>query len=614
MPLPKTTVNFNMYEHLLIGVVAIIALGVSSYWIAWRIHFPSILVLLVVGFIAGPLTGFLNPDGIFGDVLFPLISISVAIILFEGGLSLQIKELKETKQVVRNLVSIGVIVTWVVGFIGAYFILQLSFSLSILLGAILIVTGPTVIIPMLQQLHLVSRVGSVAKWEGIVNDPIGAIVAVLTFEVIMLSGTKAAVSVIIVGILKTITVGVGLGVAGAFILIFLMKRYWIPDFLQNPAALMIVVIIFALSNILQAESGLVAVTVMGVILANQKRVLVKHIIEFKENLRVLLISSLFILLSARLQISDLQYINFQSIAFLGVLILVARPAAVFLSTVRTNLNLRERLFLLWLAPRGIVAAAVSSIFAFELTKAGIDGAFILKPIVFLVIIGTVVLYGLTASPVAKWLKLAKPNPQGVLILGAHDWGRAMAKILKEEEFQVCLVDTNWANISMARLEGLSTYYGSVVSEQIFDELDLAGIGKMLALTQNDEINNLAVIHFMGIFDRSELYQLSHRNKTEKEGDQISPHLTGRILFNKEITYDYLTTRYDHGAKVKRIRLTEKFDFKTFREYYRDSAIPLFLKTEDNELEVFATDNPPEPEIGQTLICLVEEGNGNNVTK
>lgn len=600
-----------MHESLLIGVTAIIALGILSYWIAWRIHLPAILILLIVGFIAGPMTGFLDPDGIFGDVLFPLISISVAIILFEGGLSLQIKELKETKEVVRNLVSIGVIVTWVIGLVAAYFILKLSFSLSLLLGAILIVTGPTVIIPMLQHLHLISRIGSVAKWEGIVNDPIGAIIAVLMFEVIMLSGSQAAATIIIFGILKTIFVGVGLGVAGAYILIFLLKRYWIPDFLQNPATLMIVVIIFAGSNILQSESGLVAVTVMGIILANQKRVLIKHIIEFKENLRVLLISSLFILLASRLQISDLHYINLQSIAFLGVLIFIARPAAVFLSTIGSKMNFRERIFLLWLAPRGIVAAAVSSIFAFELTESGIEEAYVLKPIVFLVIIGTVVLYGLTASPVAKWLKLAKPNPQGLLILGSHNWARAIARMLQEEGFRVCLVDTNWANISAARLEGMSTYYGSVISEQIFDELDLAGIGKMLALTPNDEINNLAILHFMGIFDRSELYQLTQWDKNEKDRDQISPHLTGRILFGKEITFDYLTQRYDRGAKIKRIQLTEKFDFQTFKEYYHNSAVPLFLKTEDNELEVFAIDNPLEPETGQTLICLVDEGEINN---
>jgi len=595
-----------MYEHLLIGVAAIIALGIFSYWIAWRIHLPAILILLIVGFIAGPLTGFLNPDGIFGDVLFPLISISVAIILFEGGLSLQIKELKETREVVRNLVSIGVIVTWVIGFIAAYFILQLSFSLSILLGAILIVSGPTVIIPMLQHLHLISRIGSVAKWEGIVNDPIGAILAVLMFEVIMLSGTQAAATVIIVGILKTIVIGVGLGVGGAFILIFLLKRYWIPDFLQNPATLMIVVVIFALSNILQAESGLVAVTVMGIILANQKRVLIKHIIEFKENLRVLLISSLFILLASRLQIRDLQFVNLQSIAFLGILIFIARPAAVFLSTIGTKMNLRERLFLLWMAPRGIVAAAVSSIFAFELTKAGIEEAYILKPVVFLVIIGTVVLYGLTASPAAKWLKLARPNPQGVLIVGSHNWARAIAKVLQDEDFRICMVDTNWANISAARLDGISTYYGSVVSEQIFDELDLAGIGKILALTPNDEINNLAVLHFTGIFNRAESYQLSHRDKTERESDKISPHLIGRILFGKDITFDYLAGRYNRGAKIKPIPITDRFDFDAFKEFYGETTVPLFLVTENDELEVFATDNPPSPQSGQTLICLVDE--------
>lgn len=595
-----------MYEHLLIGVAAIVALGILSYWIAWRIHLPAILILLIVGFIAGPLTGFLDPDEIFGDVLFPLISISVAIILFEGGLSLQFKELKGTREAVRNLVSIGVIVTWVIGLIAAHFILKLSLSLSLLLGAILVVTGPTVIIPMLQHLHLVSRIGSVAKWEGIINDPIGAILAVLMFEVIMLSGTQAAATIIAFGIIKTIFIGVGLGVAGAFILMFLLKRYWVPDFLQNPATLMIVIIIFAVSNVLQAETGLVSVTVMGIVLANQKIVLIKNIVEFKENLRVLLISSLFILLAARLQISDLQYINLRSIAFLGVLIFIARPAAVYLSTIGTKMNLRERLFLLWLAPRGIVAAAVSSIFAIELVKSGLEEAYVLNPIVFLVIIGTVVLYGLSASPVAKWLKLAKPNPQGVLIVGSHNWARAIAKALHEEGFPVCMVDTNWANISAARLDGISTYHGSVVSEQIFDELDLAGIGKMLALTPNDEINNLAVLHFMGIFDRAESYQLAGRGKTDSEKDRISPHLRGRILYGKDVTFDYLTRRHDLGAKVKPVRLTDQFNFEVFREFYGETAIPLFLITQNAELMVFATDNPLTPQPGQTLICLVDE--------
>lgn len=595
-----------MNEQLLIGVAAVVALGITSYWIAWRIHLPAILILLLVGFIAGPLTDFLNPDEIFGDVLFPLISISVAIILFEGGLTLQFKELKDTAQVVRNLVSIGVVVTWIVGLVSAYYILDMSFSLALLLSAILIVTGPTVIIPMLQHLHLVSRIGSVAKWEGIINDPIGAILAVLVFEVISIGSSQAAAAIVAFGILKTIVVGFGLGAAGAYILVFLLKRYWIPDSLQNPVTLMLVVMVFACSNVLQPESGLVSVTIMGIILANQRRVLIKHIVEFKENLRILFISALFILLAARLKMSDLQQINFQSIAFLAVMIFIARPAAVFLSTVRSKLNIRERIFLLWMAPRGIVAAAVASIFAFELTEAGISEASALKPLVFLVIIGTVVLYGITASPVAKWLKLAKPNPQGVLIVGSHSWARDIAKNLLDRKFRVCMVDTNWGNISSARMDGIKTYYGSVLSDNIIDDIDFAGIGKMLAMTPNDEINNLSILHFMRIFDRAELYQLSHREKADRERDQISAHLIGRILYGNDITFDYLTRRYNQGAKIKPVNLSEKFNFNNFKEYYGDSAVPLFLITENNELEVFATDNPPEPMPGQTLICLVDE--------
>lgn len=595
-----------MHEQLLMGLAAIITLGILSYWIAWRVHLPAILVLLSVGFIAGPVTNFLNPDEIFGDLLFPLISISVAIILFEGGLSLQFKELKDTAQVVRNLVTIGVVITWITGFVAAYYILNLSFSLSLLLGAILIVTGPTVIIPLLQHLHLISRIGSVAKWEGIINDPIGAILAVLVFEVILIGGSQAAAIIVTIGILKTIVIGFALGAAGAYLLVFVLKRYWVPDSLQNPITLMLVVIVFACSNVLQAESGLMTVTIMGIILANQKRVLIKHIVEFKENLRILFISALFILLAARLKISDLEQINLQSMAFLATLIFIARPAAVFLSTMGSRLNMRERAFLLWMAPRGIVAAAVASIFAFELTDAGIHEAYVLKPLTFLVIIGTVVLYGITASPVAKWLKLAKPNPQGVLLVGAHSWAREIAKILQEKEFRVFVADTNWGNISAARMEGIPTYYGSILSENALDEIDLTGIGKMMALTPNDEINNLSILHFSGIFDRAELYQLANRDKQEKEKDKVSPHLRGRILFDKQITYDDITRRYNRGAKIKSVPLTDKFDYKSFRSHYGEEALPMLVITEANELEVFATDNTPQPEAGQTLICLVEE--------
>jgi hypothetical protein len=267
---------------------------------------------------------------------------------------------------------------------------------------------------------------------------------------------------------------------------------------------MTVVTAFTMSNLLQTESGLLTVTVMGIVLGNQKTVPVKHIIEFKENLRVLLISILFIVLAARLQIDDLRHISVSSLAFLAVLIFIARPAAVALSALRSDLSWQERVFLSWMAPRGIIAAAVSSIFALKLAEAGHPQAGQLVPLTFLVIIGTVTIYGLTASRMARWLGVAKPNPQGALIIGAHSWARAVARVLQEEGYEVLLVDTDRRNISATRLAGLPAFYASILSDSALDEIELGGIGRLLALTSNDEANSLAALHFIPAFGRSDV--------------------------------------------------------------------------------------------------------------
>ncbi len=596
-----------MTEHFLIGVASIIILGIVAQWLAWRLHLPAILLLLVFGFAAGPATGFIDPNELFGDLLLPVVSVSVAVILFEGGLSLRFAELRETGSIVRNLISVGTLVTWIMITGAAYFILKLDFPLAVLLGAILVVTGPTVIVPLLRHVKPVGRIGSIVKWEGIVIDPIGAILAVLVFEAIIAGGVERATTVTIV-VLKAILIGSLIGLLGAEIIILLLKRHWIPDFLQNPVSLMIVVAVFTASNLLQTESGLLAVTLMGIILANQRWVNVKHIIEFKENLRVLLISGLFITLAARLTIRDLTYIiNLTSLVFLGILILLVRPLAVFLSTLRAKLNWPDKIFLSWMAPRGIVAAAVSSVFALRLVEAGYLQADLLVSLTFLVITGTVAIYGLTASPIARWLGTAKPHPQGVLIVGAHNWARAIAKILHNEGFQVLLVDFNWENISAARGEGLRTYYANVLSEYILDEIELDGIGRLLSLTSNDEVNSLAALHFEDIFGRSEVYQLSQetRSKNGKE-EGIPQHLRGRLLFGPDITYSYLAKRFNSGAVIKKTPLTDEFDYKSFRSLYGDTAIPLFLVKETGDLVVFATDNPPSPQPGHYLISLVDD--------
>ena len=594
------------------GLAAIIVLGIGAQWLAWRISLPAILLLLVFGFIAGPVTGLINPNQLFGNLLLPLVSVTVAIILFEGGLSLKFSEVREVTAVIRNLVTVGVLVSWVLTSLASYLIFGLGLQISILLGAVLVVTGPTVIIPLLRHVRPSGRVGSILKWEGIIIDPIGAVLAVLVFEVIISVGLEKATTQVVVSIFKTLVIGIVLGLAGAKLVIVILKRHWVPDFLQNPVSLMIVVFVFVCSNVIQVESGLLSVTLMGIALANQKWVSLKHIVEFKENLRVLFISSLFIILASRLTIDELSYVlNFKGFIFLVLMILVVRPLSIFISTYFTDLNLKEKLFLSWMAPRGIVAAAVASVFALRLAEAGYEQAERIIDITFLVITGTVAIYGLTAFKVARRLGLAKPNPQGLLIVGAHTWARSIAKFLHENGFQVSLVDSNWANVSAARQEGLQAYYENILLEDISEDIELDGIGKLIALTRNDEVNSLAALHFIEDFGRSQVYQLPKLSKfSAKSEESIPQHLRGRLLFGAEATFSYLDSKFASGASLKKTPLTDEFNYDSFQSLYGEKALPLFIIKENGELVVLALDNTPTPLPGQSLISLVDNGNEN----
>jgi NhaP-type Na+/H+ or K+/H+ antiporter len=588
---------------MLIAVASIITLGIAAVWLAWRLHLPSILILLIFGFLAGPISGFLDPDAMFGELLFPVVSISVAIILFEGGASLQLPELSEIGRVVRNLVTVGALATWLLSAAAAHVLLGFELELAALLGAILVVTGPTVIVPLLRHVRPTHQVGSTLKWEGILIDPVGAVLAVLVFQVTLAAGLQAATTVALLVLVKTLVISAALAAAAAGLLVLLLHRHWVPDFLESPLALMVVVTAFAMSNMLQSESGLLTATLMGVGLANQKVVGVEHIIEFKENLRVLLISSLFILLAARLQLSDLTQIGPGELAFLGFLIVVVRPLGVGLSTLRSTLNWRERALVAAIAPRGIVAAAVSSVFALELAQAGFAGGDRLVSITFMVIIGTVAVYGLTAAPLARWLGLSQSDPQGVMILGAHPWAREIAKGLKGEGVPVCLVDSNYTNIAESRMAGLPVHYGSALTEGALDSIDLEGIGRLLALTSNDEVNSLSAVNFSEIFGEQEVYQLAPRVLTTSSKQVLSRRLRGRFLFDSQATYWALTARFDAGADVKTTNLTEAFDYQTFRDLYQE-AVPLFLIDEAGKLTVFTVKDPPDPAPGSRLVAVV----------
>lgn len=593
-------------EHHLIGIVAILALGIGAQWAAWRLGLPSILLLLLVGFAVGPVLGWLHPDELLGELLLPIVSLAVAVILFEGGLSLSLRELREVGRPFLLLVTVGALVTWALSAGLAWAIFGLAPRLAILLGAILVVTGPTVVMPLLRHLRPAERVGSLLKWEGIVIDPLGAVLAVLVFEAILPANVGEATSVAALGVLKVLLGGGGIGLLAAGGLAVSLQRYWIPDYLQNAATLAIVVLTYTLANAIQPESGLLTVTIMGVALANQRAVTVKHIVEFKENLRVLLIAVLFIVLTARLSMESFADLGWDVALYVGLLIVLVRPLAVAVSTWRSELSWRERAFVAWLAPRGIVAAAVSSLFALRLAEAGFAAADQLVALTFSVIAGTVAIYGLTAAPIARRLGVADPDPQGVLFIGAQPWSRAIAQALWDAGYPVRLVDDNWAAIAAARQSGLPTFYAGVLEEYVLDEIDLEGIGRLVALTPNDEVNALAALHFREVFGRSEVYQLPPDGVTDDE-ELLPRHLRGRFLFGPDVTYSALDERFRHGATMKQTPLTEAFTYDDFQSHYDRRATPLFVIKPTGDLHVVVADEAlsPVPQAGDALIAIVD---------
>lgn len=585
-------------EQVLIGLASIATLGFLAQWAAWRLGIPSILLLLLTGLVAGPITGFLHPNELFGTMLVPLVSLSVAVILFEGGLSLRLRELRSVGQVFGRLATVGVLITWLVSTAAARGLLGMDLGLAALLGSILVVTGPTVIGPLLRHIRPSGPAASILKWEGIVIDPVGAILGVLVLRAVLAGETTDAP----VEFLKTFVVGLLLGLAGAGFLIIPLRRYAIPDWLHNAASLAAVASVFTLGELLESESGLLGVTLMGIILANQRGVVIKHIVAFKENLRTLLISALFIVLAARLKVDDLVGLGWESLLFVVVLIVVARPAAVLAAALGSNLDRRQRIFLAWMAPRGIVAASVSSVFALRLQQANYPGADRLVPLTFLVIIGTVAFYGLTAAAVARRLGLSQPNPQGILLVGAHDWARELGKVLKEQGCSVLLADTNWTNLAAARMKGLGVYYGSVHSEHALDELDLSEMGRLVAITSNDEVNSLACLRFVELFDRREVYQLSPGESAEGRREAVAAEQRGRFLFGKDLSFHKLTESFEAGATIKATKLTPEFDLTAFQKA-NPAGVPLVLIKDKGHVEMATLDRPLGPKPGHTLIWL-----------
>ncbi|MCB0324248.1 MAG: sodium:proton antiporter [Bdellovibrionales bacterium] len=604
-----------MGSDILVQLCSIAVAGISAQWLAWRVGLPSILFLIGAGILLGPVSGVLEPDRLFGDLLLPVVSLGVAIILFEGGLNLRFRELHEVGRDLLVLVSVGMLVTWIGATALARLLLGFDWPLALLVGAILVVTGPTVIMPLLRHLRLTGRTGPLLKWEGIVIDPIGATLAVLVFEAVSLHNAQSVPGIALEGVLKTVLVGTCLGALGALTTVVVLKNFWVPDYLENAVVLMVVVLVFTCSNSIQHESGLLTVTLFGVLLANQHQVSVKNIALFKESLQVLLLSAIFVTLAARLELTELQSINLPIVLFVVALIVVVRPLAVAASTIGSDLTLRERCFLASLAPRGIVAAAVASLFSEKLLLERHPNAAALVPVTFAVIIGTVVVYSLLSPPVARALGLSKRQSLGVLIVGAHEWARELASVLRSQGAEPLLIDTNWHNVSRARLSGFRAFHGSVLSDELSETLEITEFSSLLALTANDEANSLAAERFSHMLGSEHVFQLAPEQQPPAAAKKFTAakHFKGRVLFDHAFGYWPLTRAFRAGAALKATKLTKEFNVESFRQQHPNATILFTLNADGSIKPRTADDDTASLDQTTTIIALLQDGETKAVT-
>jgi NhaP-type Na+/H+ or K+/H+ antiporter len=604
-----------MLEDPIVQLSGVVVLAFSITWLAERVRIPVILPLLVTGFLIGPIFGLVNPDDLLGDLLAPAVSIAVGLILFEGGLSLRLREIEGQQGVLWLLVTVGVLITWAIGAVVASIFTDLSPGMSVLTGSILVVSGPTVIGPLLTLVRPRRSVASILKWESIFIDPIGALLAVITFELILLGGApNAPLGGVIRDMAEFTIVGIAAGAVIAYGASTALRHHWVPEHLQPLFGLSIALLAFMISDSMVAESGLLATTVLGFTLANQRSLRTEHIVQFSEVVRVLLIGVLFLILSARLTTEQLRVDLPGAIALILALVLVARPLSVAASTWRSKLSWQERALLAGVAPRGIVAASVASVFALELQHEGIAGAEELTPLVFAVIVGTVAIYGVGMGPLARRLGLAEKHQEGALVLGAGRVERSIADALADSGVAVVLATTNREDHYEARMAGRRAFYGNVLARDVDLDLDLAGIGRLLALTPNDDVNTLASTRFAPTFGGAETFQLVPRRKNTGIGSDPATEFGGRQLFSPDWNYHSLDDFLERGGEVRRIKLGTDAAITDSQLSSASIVAVLFVVKTTGRVQVIVESNTePLRDVapGDTVIALFETQGSTN---
>ncbi|RXZ64804.1 cation:proton antiporter [Pelagerythrobacter rhizovicinus] len=586
-------------------VIALVGvLGIGAQWLAWRTGWPAIVLMLAAGFLAGPVFGLFDPETAFGELLEPMVAIGVALILFEGGLNLDLRELRHAGDGVWRLVLFGVPIGWLLGSLAGYYVAGLVWPVAILFGGILVVTGPTVVLPLLRQATIQPRPAATLKWEAIVNDPIGALCAVIAYEYFRLTAETpdATVIEIVPPMIIAVLLAGGIGYAAARLVAWSFPRGVIPEYLKAPVLLTLVVGVFVLSNAIEHEAGLMAVTVMGVALANMNVTSLRSIHHFKENIALILVSGIFIVLSASLDFEELSYFNWRFGLFLLALLFLVRPLTILTSLLFSSVPWNERLFLAWIAPRGIVMVAVSGLFALRLSELGYADGEVLIGLSFAVVVATIVAHGFTVDLVARWLGVKGTSRPGLLIVGSTPWTIALAQEMHSLKTPVMIVDSSWQRLAPARRAGLPYYHGEILNEATEHNLDLTPFQVLVAATENEAYNTLVCNEFAYEIGRDTVYQLGEA-ASDDDRHAIPPSLRGRALFESGFGVADVNERQAQGWIFRKTRLSDEFKFEDARELLPESGHLLLLLRKDGTLRFFTHASRPEPRPGDTVVSF-----------
>ncbi len=590
-----------MEQSLVIAMVGM--LGIGAQWLAWRTGWPAIVLMLAAGFMAGPILGLFDPEHAFGELLDPMIAIGVALILFEGGLSLDFRELRHAGDGVWRLVLLGAPIAWVLGAFAAHSIGGLEWPVAILFAGILVVTGPTVVMPLLRQSSVKARPAAILKWEAIVNDPIGALFAVVAYEyfrAVAESPGAGLFDVVPPLVFAAIIAGL-IGYIAAAAIAWAFPRGTIPEFLKVPVLLTSVIVVFVLSNQIEHEAGLVAVTVMGIALANMNVSSLRSIHPFKQNIAVLLISGIFILLSASLEFEQLAYLNWNFGLFLLALLFLVRPATILLSLLGSSVPWNERLFLAWIAPRGIVLVAISGLFALRLEDIGYDGTALIG-LSFAVVVATIVAHGFTIDLVARLLNLKGSNRPGIIIVGSTPWTISLALMMQELKAPVMVVDSSWQRLALARQKGLPFYHGEILNEATEHNLDLSPYAVLVAATENEAYNALVCNEFAYEIGRDTVFQLGDA-VDDDDRHALPSSIRGRALFESGFGVEDVNERLSRGWVFRKTKLSEEFDFEAAQQRLPEGASLLLLVRENGTIRFFTHAARPEPRAGDVIVSF-----------